>query len=131
MAAQRLFVYGSLKRRARHHAELGAAPFLGEAQTEPGYALVPVGQYWALVETSHGEAGRGTGPETMSNQQSEWGRGPIHHETVPGELFEVDEALLAHLDEFEGDDYRRAAVWVTSAQTGENLAALAYLKRTR
>jgi gamma-glutamylcyclotransferase (GGCT)/AIG2-like uncharacterized protein YtfP len=50
---------------------------------------------------------------------------------VTGELFEVDLSLLDELDAFEGDDYRRGVVRVISAQTGENLAALAYLKRTR
>jgi gamma-glutamylcyclotransferase (GGCT)/AIG2-like uncharacterized protein YtfP len=100
-----LFVYGSLKRDGRHHAELGGAPFLGEVRTPRGYALEPLGEYLALVEA----------PSAGS---------------VYGELFEVDESRLAELDEFEGDGYARAPLTV-SGQSGENITALAYLRRTR
>ena len=105
MSGARLFVYGSLKRGGRHHAELAGAPFLGEARTLPGYALAPLGDYLALTEAP------GSG-------------------CVTGELFAVEEALLAELDIFEGDDYARAPLTVVG-QNGENLAALAYLLRTR
>ena len=101
----RLFVYGSLKRNGRHHRELCGAPFLGEARTPAGYALEPLGEYLALIEAD------GAG-------------------SVPGELFEVDESRLAALDEFEGDPYVRALLTVTG-QNGENITALAYLRRTR
>jgi gamma-glutamylcyclotransferase (GGCT)/AIG2-like uncharacterized protein YtfP len=109
-----LFVYGSLKRGARHHDELGGAPFRGLASTDAGYALVGLGpepsDYLALVE----EDGAGC---------------------VEGELFEVDAPRLALLDEFEGDGYRRAAVrlrWGSGAgEKCEIRFALAYLKRTR
>lgn len=119
MAADRLFVYGSLKRGALHHAELEGAPFLGEARTPPGYALELVGQYWALVER------------------------PGEESSVPGELYEVTEELLARLDEFEGDGYVRGRVRLTHPYVSDEAAlepaaekrgptfALAYLKRTR
>ena len=71
-----LFVYGSLKRCGRHHELLAAAEFRGEARTPPSYAVVEVGAYPALVE---GGSAR-----------------------IEGELFFVDEALLAVLDDFEG-----------------------------
>jgi gamma-glutamylcyclotransferase (GGCT)/AIG2-like uncharacterized protein YtfP len=115
----RLFVYGSLKRGGRHHAELGGAAFLGEARTAPGYGLEAVGEYWALVER------------------------PGLSGSVSGELFEVDEPLLARLDQFEGDDYRRGVVRLASGaavlvgqstasrDVGEISLALAYLKKTR
>ena len=106
MALQRLFVYGSLKRGGRHHAELRGARFLGEARTVPGYTVEQLGEYPALVATGGSEG------------------------TVRGELFEVDDALLALLDEFEGDQYERAPLSV-AGQNGQNLVVLAYLRRTR
>jgi len=107
----RLFVYGSLKRGARHHAELRGAAFLGEARTAEGYGLETIGEYWALVERP--------GPGFVS-----------------GELFQVDEPLLQLLDEFEGEDYRRGVVRLGGGPTLEpefepQGLALAYLKRTR
>jgi gamma-glutamylcyclotransferase (GGCT)/AIG2-like uncharacterized protein YtfP len=138
MTVARLFVYGSLRRGARHHAELCGAVFLGEYRTAAGYGLEAIGEYWALVER------------------------PGLPDFVSGELFAVDETLLGLLDEFEGPDYRRGTVPVEPITTGglqaleaaaeadqadthgaavspsahagvsgENLLALAYLKRTR
>jgi gamma-glutamylaminecyclotransferase len=80
-----LFVYGSLKRGLRHHAELRGAVFLGEVRTAPRYRLVLYGAYPALT------------------------RGDS---AVAGELYRVDEAKLARLDDFEGcpDLYRRDRV---------------------
>ena len=105
MTRARLFVYGSLKRGGRHHAELGGAPFLGEARTLAGYALEPLGEYLVLVEA----------------------RGPG---CVPGELFEVEQHQLEGLDAFEGDAYARTSLTVVG-ENGENVAALAYLRKTR
>jgi gamma-glutamylcyclotransferase (GGCT)/AIG2-like uncharacterized protein YtfP len=105
VARARLFVYGSLKRGGQHHAELGGAPFLGEARTLEGYALEPLDEYLAMVRVP------GAGE-------------------VPGELFEVEEELLVELDSFEGPGYARTALTVVR-QNGENVTALAYLRRTR
>ena len=102
MASVRLFVYGSLKRGDRHHQELGGAKFLGTACTVDGYALVSWHDYLALVSGGDG--------------------------SVPGELFEVDEALLRVLDEFEGDEYERGVVALKNDPSG---AALAYLRKSR
>lgn len=110
MASDRLFVYGSLKRGARHHEELAGARFLGEARTLPGYALELVGEYWALVER------------------------PGQESSVPGELYEMTDELLARLDEFEGDGYVRGIVPLAPSDPEENgrkSFALAYLKGTR
>ena len=74
MAAERLFVYGSLQRGFRHHELLAGARFVERASTVPGHRLVVVDGYPALT------AGRGA---------------------VVGELFEVDTPLLERLDEFE------------------------------
>ena len=78
-----LFVYGSLKRGRRHHAELGGACFVGVARTAPEYRLLDLGEYPALAA-----GGR----------------------ALEGELYEVTHALLVELDRFEGDGYERAAV---------------------
>lgn len=106
-----LFVYGSLKRGERHHRELRGARFVAEARTAPGYGLVPLGPYVALVEAP----GRTTG--------------------VAGELFEVEETLLPALDEFEGEDYERRAVAVADDATAgghsADAAVLAYFKSPR
>lgn len=103
-----LFVYGSLKRGGRHHAELRGATFLGEASTAPGYALEELKlagvDYVALVK----------GPRSLGS--------------VPGEVFQVDAELLALLDEFEGPEYRRALI---ELEFHGPRFALAYVRRTR
>lgn len=71
----RVFVYGSLKRRGRHHSELGGARFERIATTEAGYRLVLQGEYPALA------------------------RGGT--DVVHGEVFLVSEAALVQLDRFE------------------------------
>ncbi|HEY6079313.1 MAG TPA: gamma-glutamylcyclotransferase family protein [Polyangiaceae bacterium] len=110
MAAEILFVYGSLKRGQRHHAELqsGGARFLGEAWTEPGYALAAgPGDYVAMVRAAADSR-------------------------VPGELFEVSAALLEALDAFEGDEYCRASVRVTeTSENGPLRDSIAYVQKAR
>jgi gamma-glutamylcyclotransferase (GGCT)/AIG2-like uncharacterized protein YtfP len=103
----RLFVYGSLKRGGRHHSELAGARFLGEATTGPGYSVVQLGDYLALLPKS--EAG-----------------------AVLGELFELDSARLSALDAFEGPEYERVSLEVWLGATGAtSTSALAYAKRSR
>lgn len=103
MASITLFVYGSLKRGAQHHAELSGARFLGEARTAAGHRVELLGGYLALIKDS---ADLGS---------------------VPGELFEIDEALLPSLDAFEGEAYARRAVSLDSPSP--SLEAIAYFKR--
>lgn len=81
-----VFVYGSLRRGERHHAELEGARYAGVCRTAPRYRLRSLGQYPALE--LHGD------------------------ESVDGELYEVDAVLLVRLDEFEGcpELYQRAEV---------------------
>ena len=73
-ALHRLFVYGSLRSGEAEHALLERARPLGPCRTAAGFALVDLGEYPALV------AGEGT---------------------VEGELYEVDDATLAALDDYE------------------------------
>lgn len=74
----RLFIYGTLKRGGRNHALLAGQTFLGEAHTPPGYTLYALGDYPGLVPAASDRQG------------------------VKGELWAVDDATLARLDEFEG-----------------------------
>lgn len=79
--AVRLFVYGSLRRGGSAHALLEGARFLGAARTAPGFELWDCGEYPGI--------GRG---------------GPAQ---VVGELYEVPDAQMAELDEYEGPLYAR------------------------
>jgi gamma-glutamylcyclotransferase (GGCT)/AIG2-like uncharacterized protein YtfP len=83
------------------------ARFVAECRTAPGFALEALGEYLALVER------------------------PGSPSTVPGELFEVGEGLLAALDEFEGEGYLRGRVPILqmTGDAEEIRFALAYLKK--
>src|SRR5262245_61460844 len=91
-----LFVYGSLKRGFRHHAELDGAVFLRSASTESGYHLRMVGAYPALVRAEGGGS-------------------------VQGELYGVRHEHLGRLDVFEGcpDLYQRATILLTDGTAAE------------
>jgi gamma-glutamylcyclotransferase (GGCT)/AIG2-like uncharacterized protein YtfP len=82
----RVFVYGSLKRGGLHHAELEGAALERVATTEPGYRLVLQARYPALTRGNTG--------------------------VVHGEVFRVNETLLAALDRFENvpNLYQRARI---------------------
>lgn len=75
-----LFVYGTLKRGCRNHGVMRRAQFLGEAAIEAEYLLVNCGSYPGLVRAANGQA----------------------RCSIRGELYRVDEKLLAELDRFEG-----------------------------
>jgi gamma-glutamylaminecyclotransferase len=90
-----LFVYGSLLSDERNHAYLAGSPKIGDRRTWPGYLLVDLGAYPALLE----------GGDT----------------SVRGELYEVNARTLASIDAFEGHPslYRRAPVRLAG---GEHVA---------
>lgn len=73
-----LFTYGTLMRGGSRHATLAGQRFVGEARTEPRYALLDLVDYPGLVPC---EAG---------------GR------AVAGELYEVEGRRLPELDAVEG-----------------------------
>lgn len=73
-----LFVYGTLKRGGSNHGWMEGQTFLGEAITAPGVTLYSLGDYPGLVVE------------------------PADRDGVSGELWAVDDAALARLDEFEG-----------------------------
>ena len=91
----KVFVYGSLLSGQPNAGRLAGARPLGAAWTEPAYTLVDLGTYPGLVE----------GGATA----------------VAGEVYEVDGALLAALDAFEGhpDDYRRTPVRLAGGDVAE------------
>lgn len=78
MSTTLIFVYGTLKRGGSNHAFLAAQRFRGEARTPPGYALYSLGDYPGMV------------------------RDRTDSEGVTGEVWDVDAAALAKLDELEG-----------------------------
>ncbi|HVZ65866.1 MAG TPA: gamma-glutamylcyclotransferase family protein [Lacunisphaera sp.] len=73
-----VFVYGTLKTGFENHHFLAGQRLLGAANTVEGYTLFSLGDYPGMVRSS--EPGR----------------------QVLGELWEVDDACLAALDELEG-----------------------------
>jgi len=74
----RIFVYGTLKRGCKNHPHLAGQTYVGEARTVPGFRLHHLGSYPGMVAD------------------------PTDLEGVTGELWDVDAASLAHLDDFEG-----------------------------
>jgi gamma-glutamylcyclotransferase (GGCT)/AIG2-like uncharacterized protein YtfP len=78
MAKSLLFVYGTLKRSGTAHGLLADQEFVGEATTLPYYCLYDGGSYPCLVEDrQHGMA-------------------------VHGEVWMVNSAAFAELDDYEG-----------------------------
>ena len=94
-----LFVYGTL-RRGESHA-LPEERFRGAATVRG--RLYPNGPYRGFVPDRDGDE-------------------------VAGELFEVDDALLADLDEYEGPEYPRVILDVTN-ESGETVSAWVYIFR--
>jgi gamma-glutamylcyclotransferase (GGCT)/AIG2-like uncharacterized protein YtfP len=99
-----VFVYGTLRRGLNNHHYLAGCPCLGRARTGPEYEL------WA-----------DSVPYCVRT-------GPDRGEAVTGELYEVDDVVLAALDELEGHPrvYRREAVDVEDAN-GARVRAWIYL----
>lgn len=76
MTEEKMFVYGALRRGASNHWRMKEAAFVSEATLQG--VLVKIDWYPGLV------------PDPESSEK------------VVGEVYEVDEALIAELDEFEG-----------------------------
>lgn len=75
MSQHLVFVYGTLMKGEQHHEVLMHTKFVGPSETLPSYDLVQIDYYPAMIP------GGGT--------------------TIRGELYEVDDATLAKLDELE------------------------------
>jgi len=102
-----VFVYGTLKRGWRNHRLLEGATFLGTAVTRRRYRMLCVGFPVVLATSPKPEVQLGC---------------------VTGELYEVDEAILAQLDRLEGNGrmYQRTRVSLRGPR-GRFLAADMYL----
>lgn len=102
-----IFVYGSLKRGFKQHERhMKGARFVCEAQTaEAAYHLVAITEpdldfiYPAMVT------------------------GGTYH--IKGEVFDIEEALLKRLDEYEGESYQRSEIALAGGKS-----ALAYVYQT-
>jgi gamma-glutamylcyclotransferase (GGCT)/AIG2-like uncharacterized protein YtfP len=94
-----VFVYGTLMQGERHHGLLAATPKLASARTEASFQLYDLGPYPAMV------------------------RGTAH---VLGELYQVSDAVLRALDEFEDHPtlYRREPIMLDD---GRDARAYLYL----
>jgi len=99
----KLFCYGSLKRGKHNHDCLRGAEFLGTAYIGKGYNM-----YVTMLPYLVRERG---------------GQG------VLGELYEVNEETLRLCDYLEGHPifYTRETVWVTDADSGQEIEAATYL----
>lgn len=89
----RLFVYGTLRAGQVAHGMLAGAAFLGK-RSAPGFKVLDLGDYPAIVP-GDGE--------------------------VPGELYEVDEATLVKIDEYEGAPtvFQRVAIVLDDGTTAQ------------
>lgn len=100
-----LFVYGTLKRGDIRAPLLEGQSFIRQTQTTPHYRLFNTGDYPAMVQAA---------PLGLTGL------------TIQGELWHVDDACLARLDEEEGVDdglYERRTIELI----GEHQQAQAYL----
>ena len=101
-----LFVYGTLKRGGSNHRFLAGQKFLGAAHTVAGFTLYALDGYPGLVRA----------PDAAG---------------VTGELWAVDAACLAKLDEFEGVDeglYARETIALAPPFAATPAEAYVYLR---
>ena len=105
--ARLVFVYGTLKRGGSNHGFLLGQTFLGEAQTLPGFQLYRLNGYPGMIASSADSGG------------------------VTGEVWNVDAATLAQLDELEGlaeGLYRREAVPLLAPFADRTVEAYLYAR---
>lgn len=97
----KLFVYGSLKRGFKQHdRHMRTARFICVAQTaEPVFSLVAV----CDSDADNPYPGMMTG-------------GAYH---IKGELYEIDDALLKRLDEYEGEGYQRIEIALDNGDSAQ------------
>lgn len=105
-----VFVFGTLKSGFPNHHHLRGKASLGNHKTIQNYPLFLVGERfspWLIDQTGNGEK-------------------------IQGEVYLVDKATLAELDQLErvdfDDGYRRQSILVEKYQSGHTLDVWAYLK---
>jgi gamma-glutamylaminecyclotransferase len=104
-----IFVYGTLKRGGANNYILAAQECYGPARTGPGYVLYNLEGYPGMVASRAGT------------------------ESIVGEVWSVDDACLAHLDELEGIKeglYKREAVPLEEPFANRSVEAYLYLRST-
>ncbi len=102
----RIFVYGTLKRGGSNHGWLKGQRLVGAARTMPGFRLYDLGGYPGMV------------------------RDPQQGLAVEGEVWEVDAAALARLDELEdveGGEYARVHLPLQAPFDQETVEGYLYL----
>lgn len=102
-----IFVYGTLKRGQVSNGFLEGQRFVGPALTEPAFRLHQLDGYPGMVAASPGGC------------------------SVEGEVWEVDQACLGRLDEWEGTDtglYTRAPIPLLPPHDGLGAEAYLYLR---
>jgi gamma-glutamylaminecyclotransferase len=94
----RVFVYGTLRRGRSNHALLETSTFTGEAATLRTYWMITTGVF----------------PVVLDAVPDDFGSPPV---AVAGEIYHVDDATLARLDEQEreGRSYDRKVTEVREA----------------
>ncbi|CAN8073813.1 unnamed protein product, partial [Agarophyton chilense] len=104
-----VFVYGTLKRGFANSSKLRDATYVGEYRTQTRYPLVVGGPHHS--------------PYLLDL--------PTRGARVKGELYAVDDAVLAELDRLErvGVNYARARTVVRCCARGACVDAFVYLKR--
>ncbi len=93
-----IFVYGSLKRGFKQHERhMKGARFVAATRTkEAAYTLMAV-----------------LDPDASDHYPSMKTGGTLH---VAGELYEVNDAALSMLDEYEGENYNRVTIALENGQ---------------
>lgn len=92
----RVFVYGTLLAGEPNHRLLASARFVCDARTQPVFELRTLGPFPGMV--------------------------PDGHQSVAGELYEVDAPTLAALDRLEGHPrfFRRTRITLEDGSGGES-----------
>lgn len=93
-----LFVYGTLLRGERNHEKLNRSTYLGEVATSSGLELRDVERFPGMIKAGSG--------------------------CVQGELYSVDQEVLAVLDDLEGHPDH---FWRTTIKLVDGRSAQAYL----
>jgi gamma-glutamylcyclotransferase (GGCT)/AIG2-like uncharacterized protein YtfP len=105
-----IFVYGTLKHGGANHHYLAGQKFLGAARTVPGFRLFALGDFPGMVAVADDRSG------------------------VTGEVWQVDAACLARLDDLEGlaeGLYRREPVALLAPFAGQSVETYVYARELK